>query len=80
MNKSDAHCSNGAQSGKKAPNQWHGWPDEMPPRNGHYLVIMSDRCGNRKLAIRVFRDKDWIFTVKTDIDYWMEIPQMPIPL
>lgn len=59
---------------------WHKWPDEMPSHNGRYLVILSDRFDNKKLAIRVFRDKDWIFTVKTDIEYWMEIPQTPIKL
>lgn len=60
---------------------WHSWPDDKPPCDGRYLVVMQDRnTDTRKFAIRVFRDNDWIFSVKTEIDYWMEIPKPPIPL
>lgn len=59
-------------------NAWHAWPNERPPHNGKYLVVLSYRHSNiTKICVRSFRDGDWIFSCKTEIDYWMEIPQLP---
>lgn len=61
-----------------AANAWHAWPNERPPHDGKYLVALSYRHGNiTKICVRSFRDGDWIFSCKTEIDYWMEIPQLP---
>lgn len=59
-------------------NAWHAWPNERPPHNGKYLVVLSYRHSNiTKICVRSFRDGDWIFSCKTEIDYWMELPQLP---
>lgn len=58
---------------------WHAWPNEQPPHDGKYLVVQSSRHRDvpPKICVRSFRDGNWIFSCKTQIDYWMETPQLP---
>lgn len=58
---------------------WHSYPKEKPQSDGKYLCIIS-RYAGYFMAIRVFRNNDFIFTSKTTVEYWMEIPKTPIPL
>lgn len=61
--------------------QWHAWPNECPSKDGKYLVALTDkRTFKRIFCVRTFRGKNWIFSCKTDIEYWMEIPKTPIEI
>ena len=67
----------GAKFGFHLSQRWNTWPKEIPEKDGKYLTIVQDRKFRYKLQVRTFNKGDWIFTVKTEICYWLPIPELP---
>lgn len=50
--------------------QWHKYPDERPPQDGEYLVVVASDLGKLMYRVYEYKDFNWIGSRKNNVIKW----------